>query len=165
MWTPKVLDRVIGVNLTGVMRLCRAALPAMRDAGHGAIVKSRRSADRPARRPLRSFGVAVREVAYSFGERVALDGVSFDVAPRVLTGLLGPNGAGKTTVMRVILGILQPQRGEVRYDGRPVADEVRRHWGYMPQERGLYPGMRAGDQVVYFGRLHTRPPVMSNARR
>jgi ABC-2 type transport system ATP-binding protein len=56
--------------------------------------------------------------------------------------------------MRVMLGVLTPLRGEVSYGGRPVSDEARRHWGYMPQERGLYPGMRAGDQVVYFGRLH-----------
>ncbi len=96
----------------------------------------------------------VREVAHSFGERLALDGVSFEVVPGVLTGLLGPNGAGKTTLMRVMLGVLSPQRGQVLYAGRPVGREQRRHWGYMPQERGLYPGMTAGDQVVFFARLH-----------
>jgi ABC-2 type transport system ATP-binding protein len=80
--------------------------------------------------------------------------VSLDVTPGVLTGLLGPNGAGKTTLMRVMLGVLTPARGEVLFDGRPVDEEDRRRWGYMPQERGLYPGMPVGDQVVHFGRLH-----------
>jgi len=80
--------------------------------------------------------------------------VSFDVAPGVITGLLGPNGAGKTTLLRILLGVLTPDRGEVRYDDQPVGEDDRRHWGYMPQDRGLYPGMPAGDQVAYFGRLH-----------
>jgi ABC-2 type transport system ATP-binding protein len=98
--------------------------------------------------------LAVRDVSHAFGDRVALDGVSLDVSPGVLTGLLGPNGAGKTTLMRVMLGVLDPTRGEVLCDGRPVGEEDRRRWGYMPQERGLYPGMPVGDQVVHFGRLH-----------
>ena len=98
--------------------------------------------------------LAVRGVSYAFGDRVALDEVSLDVTPGVLTGLLGPNGAGKTTLMRVMLGVLRPVRGEVLFDGRPVDEEDRRRWGYMPQERGLYPGMPVGDQVVHFGRLH-----------
>ena len=100
------------------------------------------------------MGLEIREIRHSFGDRVALDGVSFDVVPGVITGLLGPNGAGKTTLLRIMLGVLSPDRGEVRYDGRPVDEEDRRRWGYMPQERGLYPGMPAGDQVVHFGRLH-----------
>ena len=96
----------------------------------------------------------VSDVVHRFGGRVALDGLSLTVLPGVLTGLLGPNGAGKTTLIRVLLGVLTPERGEVRYDGEPVNQDLRRHWGYMPQERGLYPGMPAGDQVAYFGRLH-----------
>src|SRR5665648_224036 len=100
------------------------------------------------------MGLEIRNVAHSFGDRLALDGVSFDVAPGVITGLLGPNGAGKTTLLRIMLGVLSPDRGEVHYDGRLVGEEDRRHWGYMAQERGLYPGMPAGDQVVHFGRLH-----------
>ena len=100
------------------------------------------------------MGLEVRDVEHSFGDLTALDGVTFDVAPGVLTGLLGPNGAGKTTLMRILLGVLSPERGVVLLDGRPVGEEDRRRWGYMPQERGLYPAMPAGDQVAYFGRLH-----------
>ena len=112
------------------------------------------------------MGLRIRDVAHSFGDRPALDGVSFDVAPGVITGLLGPNGAGKTTLLRIMLGVLSPDRGEVQYDGRPVGEQDRRTWGYMPQERGLYPGMPAGDQVAHFGRLHglSRRDAVSRAR-
>jgi ABC-2 type transport system ATP-binding protein len=111
------------------------------------------------------MGLEIRDVAHSFGERVALDGVSFDVAPGVITGLLGPNGAGKTTLLRIMLGVLMPDAGEVHYDGHPVGEQDRRRWGYMPQERGLYPGMPAGDQVAHFGRLHglSRREALSRA--
>ncbi len=112
------------------------------------------------------MGLDIRDVAHSFGNRMALDGVSFTVVPGVITGLLGPNGAGKTTLLRIMLGVLSPDRGEVMYDGRLVGEKDRRHWGYMPQERGLYPGMPAGDQVVHFGRLHglSRQEATSRAR-
>lgn len=99
-------------------------------------------------------GLGVRDVAHAFGDTVALNGVTFDVAPGVITGLLGPNGAGKTTLLRVLLGVLTPDRGTVLHEGRPASWQDRREWGYMPQERGLYPAMPAGEQVVYFGRLH-----------
>ena len=77
-----------------------------------------------------------------------------DVPPGILTGLLGPNGAGKTTLMRIMLGVISPDTGETRWQGRPVTTADRRRWGYMPQERGLYPAMPAGDQLVFFARLH-----------
>ncbi len=96
----------------------------------------------------------VREVSHAFAERRVLDSVSFDVPPGVLTGLLGPNGAGKTTLMRIMLGVIDPVAGETRWQGRPVTSTDRHHWGYMPQERGLYPAMPAGDQLVYLARLH-----------
>ena len=112
------------------------------------------------------MGLSVADIAHAFASRVALDGVSFDVEPGVLTGLLGPNGAGKTTLLRVLLGVLSPDRGEVRYDGRSVSERDRGQWGYMPQERGLYPAMPVGDQAVYFGRLHglSRNTAVSKAR-
>ena len=112
------------------------------------------------------MGLEIIEVAHSFGDRLALDGVSFDVTPGVITGLLGPNGAGKTTLLRIMLGVVSADRGEVRYDGLQVDEQARRRWGYMPQERGLYPGMPAGDQVVHFGRLHglSRGDATTSAR-
>jgi len=112
------------------------------------------------------MGLEIDDLAHAFGDRVALDGVSFEVTPGVLTGLLGPNGAGKTTLLRVLLGVLSPDRGEVRYDGRSLGKRDRRRWGYMPQERGLYPAMPVGDQAEYFGRLHglSRGAAASKAR-
>src|SRR6476469_3188247 len=112
------------------------------------------------------MALEVRDVAYSYGDRVALDDVSFEITPGVLTGLLGPNGAGKTTLMRIMLGVLTPDRGEVRLRGVAVDSVARQRWGYMPQERGLYPGMPVGEQVVYFGRLHglSRTEATTRAR-
>lgn len=93
-------------------------------------------------------------MCHSFAERRVLDSVSFDVPQGVLTGLLGPNGAGKTTLIRVMLGVIDPDDGETRWQGRPVGATDRRRWGYMPQERGLYPAMPSGEQLVYLARLH-----------
>ena len=99
----------------------------------------------------------VRDVSHAFADRVALDHVSFGVVPGVMTGLLGPNGAGKTTLIRILLGVLPPQGGEVRFRGAPVTEAAHRSWGYMPQERGLYPAMKVGEQAVFFARLHGLP--------
>jgi ABC-2 type transport system ATP-binding protein len=106
------------------------------------------------------------DLSYTFGDRLALDRVSMDVSPGGITGLLGPNGAGKTTLMRLLLGVLPPGAGTMRYNGAPVDMTVRRRWGYMPQERGLYPAMPAAEQVVHFGRLHglSRREATSRAR-
>ena len=89
-----------------------------------------------------------------YGDLVALDDLSFTVAEGQMFGFVGPNGAGKTTAMRIILGVLAPDAGEVRWRGRPMTDEMRRRVGYMPEERGLYPKMRVRDQLEYFARLH-----------
>ncbi|HLO02269.1 MAG TPA: ATP-binding cassette domain-containing protein, partial [Symbiobacteriaceae bacterium] len=71
-----------------------------------------------------------------------------------LFGLLGSNGAGKTTTIRMILRILQADGGEVSWAGRPVTDELVRTFGYLPEERGLYPKMKVTEQLAYFGQLH-----------
>lgn len=89
-----------------------------------------------------------------FGSVVALDGLSFSVPPGQMFGFLGPNGAGKTTTMRAVLGLVHLDGGEVRWKGAPVGDDQRRRFGYMPEERGLYPSMTVTDQLVYLGRLH-----------
>jgi ABC-2 type transport system ATP-binding protein len=89
----------------------------------------------------------------AYGPVRALDGMSFTVRPGTVTGFLGPNGAGKTTTMRAIFGLTALDAGEVRWDGAPVDATARRRFGYLPEERGLYPNMRIGDQLVYLGQL------------
>lgn len=90
----------------------------------------------------------------SYGTVRALDDVSFDVPGGDLFGFVGSNGAGKTTTMRIILGVLRADAGSVRWNGAPVDLEVRTRIGYMPEERGLYPRMKVGEQLVYLARLH-----------
>src|SRR5579884_3116149 len=89
-----------------------------------------------------------------FGSVVALDGLTFDVPAGEVVGFLGPNGAGKTTTMRAIFGLTDLDGGTVRWNGASVSQADRRAFGYMPEERGLYPGMLVGEQVEYLGRLH-----------
>ncbi|MFI9504468.1 ABC transporter ATP-binding protein [Nocardia sp. NPDC052566] len=88
-----------------------------------------------------------------FGENVAVNEVSFTVEPGVLTGFVGANGAGKTTTMRMIMGVLAVHGGEIRWRGQPVTAGDRRSFGYMPEERGLYPKQPVLDQLVYLARL------------
>jgi ABC-2 type transport system ATP-binding protein len=90
----------------------------------------------------------------SYGRVQALRSVSFDVRAGEIFGFVGSNGAGKTTAMRIVLGVLTPDAGAVRWDGAPVDLATRRRIGYMPEERGLYPRMKVGVQLVYLGRLH-----------
>ena len=98
--------------------------------------------------------LGVTDVRKRFGEIQALDGCTFAVERGRMLGFLGPNGAGKTTAMRTIFGLVVPNAGEVLWDGRPIGVEERLRFGYMPEERGLYPRMRVGEQVAYFGTLH-----------
>ena len=88
-----------------------------------------------------------------FGAVTALDGCSFTARPGRLTGFLGPNGAGKTTAMRAVFGLVELDGGSVLWNGRPIAAAERARFGYMPEERGLYPRMRVREQLVYLGRL------------
>jgi ABC-2 type transport system ATP-binding protein len=90
----------------------------------------------------------------TYGENHVLDGVGFSVAPGSMFGFCGSNGAGKTTAMRIAMGLVRADAGEVRWRGRPLDDDIRRRVGYMPEERGLYPKMRVGEQLAYFARLH-----------
>jgi ABC-2 type transport system ATP-binding protein len=104
----------------------------------------------------------VIDLSRRYGDIVALDHLSFEVEPGQLFGFVGPNGAGKTTTMRIILGVLEPDGGEVRWRGRPVDLETRARFGYMPEERGLYPKMRVQDQLAYFASLHGLPSAAAN---
>lgn len=96
----------------------------------------------------------LKGVTKSYGDRRVLDDVSFAVPPGRLTGFVGGNGAGKTTTMRIALGLLARDGGEVTLDGAPVTAADRRVFGYMPEERGLYPKMRVLEHIVYLARLH-----------
>jgi ABC-2 type transport system ATP-binding protein len=95
----------------------------------------------------------IRGLTRRYGEVVALDGASFDVAPGRIVGFLGPNGAGKTTTMRAIFGLARPDAGEIRWKGRKVGPAERARFGYMPEERGLYPKMKVADELTYLGEL------------
>ena len=90
----------------------------------------------------------------TFGDIVALDGLTFAVPPGTLFGFVGRNGAGKTTTMRIVCGLLAADEGRVTWRGEPLDARVRARIGYMPEERGLYPKMRARDQLEYLGVLH-----------
>ncbi|MDH4141578.1 MAG: ATP-binding cassette domain-containing protein [Chloroflexota bacterium] len=100
------------------------------------------------------MSLEITDIRKRFGDVQALDGVTFGVAPGEVFGFLGANGAGKTTTMRIILGFLRPDTGSVSWSDRPVGEWPRRTWGYMPEERGLYPRMEVLEQLVFFASLY-----------
>lgn len=97
--------------------------------------------------------LAIEGLAKSFGTLRVLDDVSFAVRPGRILGFLGRNGAGKTTTMRCIFGLLAPDAGSITYEGVRLTAARRRGFGYMPEERGLYPKMAVLPQLVHFARL------------
>ncbi len=99
----------------------------------------------------------------AYGRLQALRSASFSVRAGEIFGFVGSNGAGKTTAMRIALGVLAADAGEVRWAGAPLDLEARRRVGYMPEERGLYPRMKVGGQLVYLGRLHGMSPAEARA--
>ncbi|GAB2776067.1 ATP-binding cassette domain-containing protein [Nocardioides salsibiostraticola] len=99
-----------------------------------------------------------------FGDTVVVDDVTFEVRPGRLTGFVGANGAGKTTTMRMLMGVLAPSGGEVQWNGVPITTDQRRDFGYMPEERGLYPRMTLVDQLVFLARLHGLDKTASRER-
>jgi ABC-2 type transport system ATP-binding protein len=96
----------------------------------------------------------LRGLTKRYGDLVALDDLSFSVEPGQVFGFVGTNGAGKTTTMRIILGLLASDAGEVCWNGAPMTREQRRRIGYMPEERGLYAKMEIEAQLRWFGELH-----------
>src|SRR6476660_9772905 len=95
----------------------------------------------------------IRELTRRFGDNTAVDHVSFEVPAGQMTGFVGANGAGKTTTMRMVMGVLGIDEGEVLWKGRPISRLDRRSFGYMPEERGLYPKQPILDQLVYVAQL------------
>lgn len=95
----------------------------------------------------------VENLKKTFSNVVAVDGVSFEVERGEILGLLGPNGAGKTTTIRVILDIIKPDRGTIKFDGKEIDDEIKSKIGYLPEERGLYRKTRVMETILYFAEL------------
>src|SRR5262245_41081730 len=92
-----------------------------------------------------------------FGERTAVDGISFELRRGEIVGVLGPNGAGKTTTVSMVAGLLRPDEGEVRIDGRPFAgdtDPAKRRIGLVPQELALYDELSARENLRFCGGLY-----------
>jgi ABC-2 type transport system ATP-binding protein len=96
----------------------------------------------------------IRNLTKRYGPVTALDDASFAASPGRLVGFLGPNGAGKTTAMRCVFGLAVPDAGETLWDGKAIDGQARLRFGYMPEQRGLYPRMRVGDQLSYFAQHH-----------
>jgi ABC-2 type transport system ATP-binding protein len=102
----------------------------------------------------REDGVSFEAVSKRFGAVQALADCSFSVGRGRMLGFLGPNGAGKTTAMRTVFGLVELDAGQVRWGGQPIGLAERLRFGYMPEERGLYPRMSVGGQLAYLGCLH-----------
>ena len=109
--------------------------------------------------------LALEGLSRRYGQTVALDGLSLEVPEGEVVGFVGPNGAGKTTAMRIALGVLEADAGEVLWRGEPATREVQRGFGYMPEERGLYPKMRVDRQLRYLAVLHGRDDADAAATR
>jgi len=105
----------------------------------------------------------IKDLSKRYGDVVALDGASFTARPGRIVGFLGPNGAGKTTTMRCIFGLATPDKGETLWHGQPIDRVTRLRFGYMPEQRGLYPRMRVGEQLSYFAQHHGMPAREANA--
>ncbi len=96
-------------------------------------------------------------VTKNFTKVRAVNNLSFEVKPGSIFGFLGPNGAGKTTAIRMILDIFRPDSGRITWNGAPVTEVPRQAWGYLPEERGLYPRMVVDEQLIFLARLYGIP--------
>ncbi|GLX68885.1 ABC transporter ATP-binding protein [Paenibacillus glycanilyticus] len=97
--------------------------------------------------------LVVDRVHKQYGEKKAVNGISFEVEEGEIYGLLGANGAGKTTTMRMVLGLIYPDEGKILYNGKPYTEEQLSMLGYLPEERGLYPRVKISEQLVYLAQL------------
>jgi len=100
------------------------------------------------------MGLRVEHIDKSFAELHVITDLSMEVREGSLFGFLGPNGAGKTTTMRMILDILRPDSGRITWNGQDVSNVPRHNWGYLPEERGLYPKVEVEEQLLFLARLH-----------
>jgi len=111
--------------------------------------------------------LSVNGLTKRYGDVVALDDATFTVRPARILGFLGPNGAGKTTTMRCVFGLARPDAGDVTWNGEAIDRSTRLRFGYMPEERGLYPKMKAAEQLIHFARISglTSAKAAESARR
>ena len=99
------------------------------------------------------MSLLIEHLDKNFGQVQAIKDLSMDVPEGALFGFLGPNGAGKTTTMRLILDLIRPDSGQITWNGTPVRTVARRSFGYLPEERGLYPKMEVQAQLLFLARL------------
>ena len=100
------------------------------------------------------MSLTVEHINKSFAHVHVIKDLSIEVQEGAIFGFLGANGAGKTTTMRMILDILRPDSGRITWNGEDVREVTRRNWGYLPEERGLYPKMRVDEQLLFLARLN-----------
>ncbi|MBD1259224.1 ABC transporter ATP-binding protein [Maribacter polysiphoniae] len=108
--------------------------------------------------------LVTKEVTKLYGKHLALNKVSLEIPKNSIYGLLGPNGAGKTTLIRIINQITYPDKGEVYFDGEPLKPKHISMIGYLPEERGLYKGMKVGEQALYLAQLKGLSKVEAKKR-
>jgi ABC-2 type transport system ATP-binding protein len=109
----------------------------------------------------------VERVVKQYGDKMAVNGLSFDVSEGEIYGLLGANGAGKTTTMRMVLGLIYPDHGDIRYFGKKYSQEQLGMLGYLPEERGMYPKIKVSNQIIYLAQLRgmSRKDAESNLKQ
>jgi ABC-2 type transport system ATP-binding protein len=100
------------------------------------------------------MGLVVEHINKSFAEFHVIKDLSMEVKEGSIFGFLGANGAGKTTTMRMVLDIIRPDSGRITWNGQDVREVPRRNWGYLPEERGLYPKMKVDEQLLFLARLN-----------
>ena len=98
------------------------------------------------------MGLKIEKVSKYYGEKLAVDNISFEMNEPGVFGLLGTNGAGKTTTIRMILGIIKKDAGEITWNGQKV-ERKNVNFGYLPEERGIYPKTKIIEQLMYFAEL------------
>ncbi len=103
------------------------------------------------------MSLKIENISKAFANVQAVRGLSMEVQQGEIFGFLGPNGAGKTTTIRQILDIIRPDTGQITWNGVPVSEIPRQAWGYLPEERGLYPKMTVEDQLFFLAQLYGMP--------
>lgn len=111
-----------------------------------------------------NYTLAVQEVSKRFDNFTAVDSLTLNVPAGTMYGLLGPNGAGKTTTLRMIMNITIPDSGHIEILGRPMSEELKRHIGYLPEERGLYPKMKVGETLLFLGQIKGLPTSQAHSQ-